>query len=402
MRIWHEKAIANIQGMSDPRFPELEHFVLQGLDCIQSTSYRASIITDILEHSGEDGTFAINALYYLDKQGLSRGAAMGNSIDSFIEAITKPWQVVVAGNLYGFLTKDNIIQVKKKLLSLLSKESFEDVEYSSTSHFISSEDNDLQRMFIQSMSSSPLLWQTGVHSDGHYKSGDNAFLKISSYRAIRYTEEDITSLYGKLKDSLSVVTSSHVFKSPFFHIMSLEDVMLEMHTFLTKNKSVLQKQPDYADVLQKVTAVYGQTVDNHSVEDGLLSVYSEELRISLKFIYNNRSEMERARFLSLLNIVLTRLLLMNSDGLDECLRYVRYFVTDGTISEQDESVLESIMMMLDKTTLSRLNDCDLNLAHATNNLAEIARKLAKWGCDSEGIRFWKGFAERHRFYTNFI
>lgn len=53
---------------------------------------------------------------------------------------------------------------------------------------------------------------------------------------------------------------------------------------------------------------------------------------------------------------------MNSDGLDECLRYVRYFVTDGTISEQDESVLESIMMMLDKTTLSRLNDYDLNLA----------------------------------------
>lgn len=101
-------------------------------------------------------------------------------------------------------------------------------------------------------------------------------------------------------------------------------------------------------------------------------------------------------------MVLTRLLLMNSDGLDECLRYVRYFVTDGTRSEQDESVLESIMMMLGKTTLSRLNDYDLNLAHATNNLAEIARKLAKWGCDSEEIRFWKGFAERHRFYTNFI
>lgn len=36
---------------------------------------------------------------------------------------------------------------------------------------------------------------------------------------------------------------------------------------------------------------------------------------------------------------------------------------NGTISEQDESVLESIMMMLDKTTLSRLNDYDLNLAH---------------------------------------
>ena len=93
---------------------------------------------------------------------------------------------------------------------------------------------------------------------------------------------------------------------------------------------------------------------------------------------------------------------MNSDGLDECLRYVRYFITDGTITEQDESVLESIIMMLDKTTLSRLNDCDLNLTHATNNLTEIAKKLAKWRFDSEGVRFWIDFAKRHRFYTNFI
>lgn len=402
MRIWHEKAIANILGMNDPRFPELERFVFQGLDSIQSALYRASIITDILEHSNEDGTFAINALYYLDKQGLSRDDAMGKSIDSFIAAITKPWQIVVAGNLYGFLTKENIVQVKNKLSSLLGIETLEDVEYSSASHFIFPEDNELQRKFIQSICSSPLLWQTGVHSNGHYKSGDSAFLKISSYRAFPCTEEDLKSLYGKLKDSLSVVTSSHVFESPFFHLMSLEDVMLEMHTFLTKNKNILQKQPDYSDVLKKVTAVYGQTVDNHSVEDGLLSVYSEELSASLEFIYNNRSEIERTRFLSLLNIVLTRLLLMNSDGLDECLRYVRYFVTDGTITEQDESVLESIIMMLDKTTLSRLNDCDLNLAHATNNLTEIAKKLAKWRFDSEGVRFWIDFAKRHRFYTNFI
>lgn len=400
MRIWREKVISNLSGLKDPMFPELGRFVFQGLDCMQSVENRQSIIADILEHSEEDGAFAINALYYLNKKEILRNASMAALLDAFVSGIYKPWQIVVAGNLYGCLSEDNLSTIRGKILSLLDTETFEDVEYSSSTNFILPEDQGLWQKLIHSILSSPLLWRSGAHSDGHYSSGDNAFLNLSTYKHLRLSPEDILAFYGKLKESLSQITSSRVFSSPFYHLMSLEDSTLEMLTFLDRYIECLETESDYVEVRKQVAEIYQHAVDYISVEEGLLSVYSEEVENALSFMYKDRYAFEHSRYLSLLNLILNRILLLNSDGLDECLRYVHYFLTDGLVSSADTEIHAPVMMVLDKTTPEKLKQSNINLAQAANNLTAIAKQMAEWGFESPGITFWKEYASKHRFYTN--
>ena len=175
-----------------------------------------------------------------------------------------------------------------------------------------------------------------------------------------------------------------------------------MLIFLERYKDCLGKQADYVEVRERVAEVYQRAVGFPAVEDGLLSVYSEELENALAFMFKNRRALEHSHFLTLLNMILSRIMMFNSDGLDSCLRHVRYFVSDGAVSSSDSGILATIMMMLDKTTPERLRQANSNLAHAANNLTVIANKMEEWGHASPGITFWKEYATKHRFYTNYI
>ena len=290
--------------------------------------------------------------------------------------------------MHDFLSEDNKKTVREKISALLDTESFSDIEFGSSTNFVHPEDLVLQQKLVRSIYLSPLLWHTGVHSDGHYSSGDNAFLALSSYKHIRLSPDDIVAFYGKLKDSLSQIASSRVFSSPFYHMISLEDSTLEMLIFLERYKDCLGKQADYVEVRERVAKIYQRAVDFHAVEDGLLSVYSEELENALAFMYKNRRALEHSRFLTLLNLIFTRIMMFNSDGLDICLRYMRYFVADGAVSPLDKATHAAIIMMLDKTTPERLTQSNINLAHAANNLTVIANKMEEWGYESSGIAFW--------------
>ena len=401
MHIWKENVINDIQGLNDSRFPELKSLVFQALDCLHSTEYRKEIIRDVLTLETEHDSFAINCFYYLTKEDLTRDG-VADAIDGFVAAISHPWQITVAGNLFSLLSQENKTEVKRKISNLLDTELFEDNDYRSASYFVSPEDAELKGKIARSICDSQLLWKTGVHPDGHYSSRDDSFLSITTYESLHLPDSAIEAIYNKLKTSLELISSSKVFKTPFYHIISIEEVLLEMLTFLNQNKEVLGKQADYQEVYSRVSEAYKKAVDNHSVEDGLLSIYDNELNLALDFIGKNRHEMSHDRLKKLMNLLLGRVLMMNSDGLDKSLRFIRFALTDGTIGPEDHEQLDSIVMILDRTDLNRLNACDMNLAHATNNLVAIAKEMSKRGYKSPGISEWISFADKHRFYTNFI
>lgn len=401
MQIWKVNVINDIQGLNDSRFPELKSLVFQALDCLYSTEYRKEIIRDVLTFGTENDSFAINCFYYLTKEGLTR-EGVADAIDGFVAAISHPWQITVAGNLFSLLSQENKTEVKRKISNLLDTELFEDNDYRSASYFVAPEDAELKGKIARSICDSPLLWKTGVHPDGHYSSRDDSFLSITTYESLHLPDSAIEAIYKKLKTSLEQISSSKVFKTPFYHIISIEEVLLEMLTFLNQNKEVLGMQADYQEVYSRVSEAYKKAVDIHSVEDGLLSIYDNDLNLALDFIGKNRHEMSHDRLKKLMNLLLGRVLMMNSDGLDKSLRFIRFALTDGTISPEDHEQLDSIVMTLDRTDLNRLNACDMNLAHATNNLVAIAKEMSKRGYKSPGISEWISFADNHRFYTNFI
>ena len=403
MRIWKENVITNIKNLNNPRFPEMKSFVYQALDCMMSQDVRLEVISDILKYGNDDNEFAINSLYCLRREGLDgKNDQLARALDVFIESMSRPEQIAIVGNLFSLLTADNKAIVKRKISKWLDLESFDDVAFRASQCFISPRDRIVRKKIIDAICSSPLLWMTGTHNDGHFSSMKSQFLSVTSYDALRFPEMALLRIYDRLKESVSSIESSRVFESPFYHIMSLEDVLLEMLTFLNQNAKMLSSQFDYEEILAKVEATYKKTVDNHSLEDCLLSIYYNEFCLALDFLEKNKRGIEHQRMMKLISLVLNRVLLMNSDGLDRSLRMLRYFIQDGTISFDDKDQLDLMIMILDRATPERLNECNLNLAHATNNLSAIASLLVERGFESAGITYWSGFTNNKRYYTNFI
>lgn len=402
MRIWKENVITNLSNLKDPRFPELKSFTYQALDCMNSKPLRQEIILNVLRFDADEDEFAINCLYYIRHGGLKKDEKLTKALHGFILNISKPWQIAVVGNLFSLLSSDDRKMMRQRILWLLEKESFDDVSFKSAQAFIAPDDSELQSKMINAICRSPFLWKTGVHEDGHYSSVNAQFLSVTSYNELIFPEEAIISIYEKLRESVSTIISSKVFDSQFYYIMSLEDVLLEMLTFLHQNWKKLKSQKDYDDVMAKVESIYNRTVDNHSLEDGLLSIYAEELVVALDFIEKNREEFEHGRLVKLIDLILNRILLMNSDGLDRCIRTIRYLLHDGLLTVNDTVEMNLIVMILDRTTPEKLNECNLNLAHATNNLSAIAALMEKRRFESKGITYWKTFVNNKRYYTNFI
>lgn len=403
MRIWKEDVITNIKILDNPRFPELRSFVYQALDCMMSQGLRQEIISDILTYGKKDEKFAINSLYCLRREGLDgKSDKLTRALNEFIASMSRPGQIAIVGNLFSLLTPENKKKIKQRISQMLDTESFDDIAFKSSQCFFTARDRDIQNKMIDAICRSPFLWSTGVHESGHFTSGGSLFLSITTYDSLRFTDSALVTIYDKLKESLSVIASSRVFESQFYHIMSLEDVLLEMLAFLHQNAGKLNTQSDFKDISVKVEAIYKKTIDNHSLEDGLLSVYDNELYVALDFIEKNKKAIEHPRMMQLINLVLNRTLLMNSDGLDRCLRALRYFIQDGTISSDDKDQQDLLIMVLDRATPDKLNECNLNLAHATNNLSAIALLMADRGYASAGITYWSAFANNKRYYTNFI
>lgn len=405
MRVWKEAVITNFSRLEDSSFSELRSFVFQALDCMQSITMREEIVADILGNGEKNDYVAINSLYCIRKEGLNvENEKLAQAVDEFVSSISKPWQIAVAGNVYFLLNSKQKKTIKRRISKMLDMEEFDDVSYSSSLHFISTSSSleaALKEKLTRSISKNPLLWQTGISSDGHASSGAQ-FLHLSTYSVLSFSDATTITIYKKLKDSLSLIQSCHVFDSRFYHLMPLEDVLLEMQTFLHQHRDSLDKQSDFVEVNNLVAQFYKRTLDYHSVEDGLLSKYDVELESALKFLYRNRHEMERIRMIKLVNLVLHRLLMMNSDGLDKCLRYVRFLLEDGSLTQDDQEQMEVLVMILNRVTPDKLNTCNLNLAHATNNLSSIAQQLLQKGYDSSGIRFWQEYPNRNRYYSSYI
>ena len=325
MQIWKEKVLREIKNLNDPRFPELREFVFQALDCMRSRLLRQGIVADILTHCRDEESFAVNSLYYIRHEGLEEGnEKLSQAINEFISALIHPWQIAVAGNVMSMLTAAQKDVVRQKISEMLDTKVFNDLSFGSAQHFIAAEDYVLRDKYVNSILRSPLLWKTGILEDGHYSSAGESFLSVTSYTSIRFTTSAIVSIYQRLKECLAKICSSRVFQTPFYHIMSLEGVLLEMLTFLDQNSAVLDIQSDFEEIISRVRDTYRKTQDVHSVEEGLLSIYPEELQSALDYLYSNRKEISHDRFISLMNLVLNRVLLMNNEGVDKCLRKIRY------------------------------------------------------------------------------
>lgn len=403
IRVW-EEIVCQYRFVKDNerRFEELDAFVNKALNSLSNKQIRQRVILDVLKNVKADSSFSINCLYYLHviPTDGKDNEMLTTSIDQFVDGISDPYEVNVAGNIYRILTKEQRDRVAEKCVELLKKERIPNLVYQTTQFFVK-DDAKKRQLFIKSVCDNPLLWANGIMADGTGMT-DFEYLKLSGFtKRIRFDRASVEDIYGKMKKSADQLLGFVDIHDRMPFLSDVDGLLSEMVTFMNTFKTTLVKQQDYNEVYNKISKAFYEISGFESIETGLLSEYEEELKNSLEFIYSNRGVLSHKKLLDYTNIIVNRVLLRNSDGLDTCIAYLNIFLSQGIITTNDEDAIKGFVRVLDRYKKEDIQQCNMDLVMAARCLAKIAKSLAKEGISSKGIEYWMTFEKSSRFYCNF-
>jgi hypothetical protein len=404
MQIWEDVVLKyRYEDCKNRRFDELDKFVEKGLNSLRAKSLRQRIIHDVLTHVKEDTGFAINCFYYLhtvpgDLKGDNQLTA---TVERFVNEINNPDELNVAGNIYRLLTSEEKYICAQKCLALLSEETSKitNLVYH-VSQFFVKDNPEMRAVFIKSICENPLLWKNGVMGANEY--ADFTYLKLSEImRRIYIDQASLVYIFEQLKTKgyeLINFCERHN-DSPFFS--DTDGLLSEMITFLRQYEKRLYKEDGFYEILTRVNEAYHRVSGLNRIEDGLLSEYEEDLNKSLKYITANKDTLTHKELNQFFDIVINRVLMKNSDGLDLCIAYLWYYLKTGLIGIDDERLISGLLRILDRYEKPVIQECNMDLVSTARHLGKMADFLSRKEFKSKGIDYWKHFKKTSRFYSNF-
>ena len=273
------------------------------------------------------------------------------------------------------------------------------VVYHSAQFFIKNDSNK-RKVYLDSVCNSPILWNNGISSDGSMSSF--TYLKLTNFiHRIYIDQESLNKIYNKMQESLNKVLLFFNTHKTLPFIGDFDGLLSEMLSFLNHFESRLKTLPDYRETYEKVKHYLQKISGVRDAEDGLYSVYEGDLREAMNYIFVNRDTLTHKEIVHYSGIMINRVLMRNSDGLDSCVAYLRLYVENGLIDNEDESIMTGLVGILDKFTKEIAQDCNMELVMTTRDMAKIGNKLTKYGFKSDGIKYWVNLHKSGRFVTNF-
>ena len=405
VEIWNKVVVNKRFDNKEDRINDVfDVFINRGLNSLRDGASRRRIIIDVLRNSKKDTGFAINCLYYLhvDKKDGHGNKELENAVSEFVSQIEKPEEITIAGNIYRILTDEQKEMASSKCVGILQKtlgQSIDKVVYQSAQFFVK-DDAGKRKVYIESVCKSPLLWKSGVSPEGHYTSF--TYLELTSFiRRVYLDKESLFFIFDKLRASLNSVTTFVEKHGTIPLLGDLEGLLSEMLSFMNYYEKRLEDIPDFREVYIQAKKTLQEVSGVKDTEEGLLSIYEEELRDALKYIYINRDTLTHKEIVSYVNIIVKRVLFRNSDGLDTCVAYLRLFLNEGLIGKDDEAIMEGLVGVLKRYDKDIAQNCNMDLVMTTRDMAKIGKTLKKYGYSSKGIDYWIELQGSGRFVTNF-
>lgn len=405
MKIWDKEAVNKRFEKKDDRFNDvLDVFINRGLNSLRDGASRRRIIIDVLRNSKKDTGFAINCLYYLhvDKKDANGNPELDNAVSEFVSQIEKPEEITIAGNIYRIITDEQKEMASSKCVGILLQtlgQSIDKVVYQSAQFFVK-DDAAKRKIYIDSVCKSPLLWKSGVTPEGHFTSF--TYLELTSFiRRIYLDKGSLYFIFGELRGSLENVEKFIEKHGTLPLLGGLEGLLSEMLSFMNYYKKRLEEIPNFHEVYSQAKKTLQAVSGVKDTEEGLLSIYEEELKEALKYIYVNRDTLSKKEIVSYVNIIVNRVLFRNSDGLDTCTAYLRLFLNEGLIGKDDEAIMKGLVCVLERYNKDIAQKCNMDLVMTTRDMAKIGKTLKKYGYSSNGIDYWIKLQGSGRFVTNF-
>ena len=266
--------------------------------------------------------------------------------------------------------------------------------------------DNVQRYLEEKKSQAALNEQCeyGYNACTNFDTQAAAFFRFAINRSVsrEIEKNELMIIYERLKTSADEVVKfieRHHDDMPFYS--DTEGLLREMITFLRQNEKGLFREEGYYEVLGRVSEAYRKVSGLGNVEDGLLSEYEEDVKKSLGYITANiklfaPNEQER-----LFDIIINRVLLKNSDGLDTCIGYLWYYLNKRYVSTDNERLTDGLIRILDRYEKSDMQECNMDLVMTARYMGKMATILSGKGFKSKGIDYWKRFKRTSRFYSNF-
>jgi hypothetical protein len=356
-----------------------------------------------LKAAKKDTGFAINCLYHLHVVKTDgKSESVLPTVEEFITQINKPEELTIAGNIYRILNKEQVETVAEKCVDILNGlkgKTVDNVVYQSAQFFVK-DDPAKRKVYVESVCNSPLLWRSGVTAEGHYTSF--TYLNVTSFiRRIYLDKESLLVIYHRLQESLDKLADYGKKHGFLPSLGDIDGLLAEMLSFMNYYRGRLKEQEDFERTYVKAQETLRAVSGVKDVDDGLLSIYEEEVRDALNFVYQNRDTLTHKDIVHYVNVIINRVLLRNSDGLDTCIAYLRLYLNENMIGKGDVSLMEGLVGVLNRYDKDIAQECNMNVVMTTRNLSKIGKTLRKFGYESEGIDYWIDLQSSGRFVMNF-
>lgn len=399
MEIWRNELLPNYASI-ESAFHPLYDFITKGLVFLSNSEYKQAIISDCLLHSKEQLDNTINYFYYLNKNGVKKSPELKKNIDHFCENISDSREVTIAWNIRKLLSEKNINDVLSYITTFQHNSNVPDVVLYTFTYFVSHNKRDTSAI-MQVIISHPELWDNGIHDKG---ASPPNYLRLSRFeKSIKWSKEELTSIYLKLESSLHTLLESNHYKSdksPLTVLMHYDKLFYEMFDFLRKNEKTLQTLDSFEETKKLVSTELYKTRGFEDINLGLISDDRDKIIAALNELY----ELVRIKgidaYLYSFRLIISHFLMVKTTAPFECIYFISYYLRTYFKDLKNpipEDISKSLMYGIDKYKKETIQKLNMDLPKGMLYLTEIATVLNTHGISSSGVDYWLRVKKSRRF-----
>ena len=400
MNIWERFVLPEYAKMKDSKMKDSKNsckfkFICSGLKFIRSKAYKTKFILDCLLHEKEHQQITIDFLDNLQvsQNEIERTPKLESAIDTFCQQLDNVLEYRIAGNLYFILSSTNITYIAAKMKDIVQGDSVT-MEGLRAIIWFSKKSGKQEQFVKQVILESKKLWNNGITENG--ASFPN-FIQLSSLKeTVNWGDEDIKTIYQKLKKSFRNVIDSGWYqgslKDPLLNYVTL---FREMLWFIRDNEKVLSQEPDIKDLESEIKSKLWEGIGCKNIIEALLSDDKSVVVEGLTLLDYEINRNGIGEFQNSIDLLIDRILFKLKEGLQSCLDYLVYILSNFYKENIPEDLAEKLMNIVKVYRKETLQNLELNVPVAAHYMIQISEFLVKRNYSPD--TYWSDFKESGRF-----
>lgn len=391
--IWDKYVLKNYKEIKSSE--KIYRFICSGLKFVRSKAYKTKFILDCLQHEKENKKNTINFLYNLrvSQHEIEGTSELKLAIDTFCSQLDDVSEYVVAGNLDSILSPTNRDDIAAKMKDIVQGDSVTMEGLRAIIWF--SKKSGKQEQFVKQMIlENEKLWNDGITED---RASSPNFIQLSSLKKmVNWGDEDIKTIYQKLKKSFrNVIDNGWYQESLEDFFLSYVNLFQEMLWFIRDNERVLSQETDITDIKSEIKNKLWGGIGCKDIMEALLSDDGLKVQYGLYELVDEIAISARDKFQKEINLLIDRILFKREEGLQSCLDYLVYILSNFYKENIPEDLAEKLMSIVQLYRKETLQNLELNVPDAAEYLIQISEFLVKRNYSPD--TYWSDLKKSGRF-----